>query len=80
MLRKVFSDPVSLAWIYFLASQMKVCSTSMKKIQSDSISCGEVAVEQDIFSNKIKSRRDENFRTTKLISLLSYVEDVYNNE
>jgi hypothetical protein len=32
MLRKMFNDPVSLVWIYFLESQMKVCSISMKKI------------------------------------------------
>jgi hypothetical protein len=30
MLRKMFNDPVSLVWIYFLESQMKVCSISMK--------------------------------------------------
>jgi hypothetical protein len=28
----------------------------------------------------MKSRRDEIFHTTKLVSLLSEVEDVYNNE
>jgi hypothetical protein len=52
----------------------------MKKIQSDSISGSELASELDILSNKIKNRRDENFRTKKLISLLSHVEDVYSNE
>jgi hypothetical protein len=52
----------------------------MKKIQSDSISGGEVAIERDVLSNKMKSRRDENFCTTKLISLLRDVEDVYINE
>jgi hypothetical protein len=52
----------------------------MKEIQSDRISCSEVTVELDIWSDKIKSRRDENFRTTKLISLLSHVEDIYSNK
>jgi hypothetical protein len=52
MLRKMFHDPVSLFWIYFLESQMKVCCISMEKIQSDSISGSEVAVELDILSNK----------------------------
>jgi hypothetical protein len=46
---------------------MKVCSISMKQIQSDSISGSEVAVELDVLSNKMKSRRDENCRTTKLM-------------
>jgi hypothetical protein len=32
MPRKMFNDPVSLVWIYFLESQMKVHSISMKKI------------------------------------------------
>jgi hypothetical protein len=67
MLRKMFNDSVSLVWIYFLESQMKVCSISMKKIQSDSISGSEVAPDLDILSNKMKSRRDENFLTTKLV-------------
>jgi hypothetical protein len=80
MLRKMFNDVVSLVWIYFLESQMKVCSIFMKKIQSDSISGCEVAVELHILSDIMKSRRDENFYTTKLIPLLSDVEDVYNNE
>jgi hypothetical protein len=71
MLRKNFNDPVSLARIYFLESQMKVCPISMKKIQSDHISGSEVATELDILSNKMKSRRNENFHTIKLISLLS---------
>jgi hypothetical protein len=79
-LRKKFNDPVPFVWIYFLESQMKVCSTSMKKIQSDSISSSEVAIELDILSNKMKSRTDESFCTTKLISLLSHFEDGYSNE
>jgi hypothetical protein len=52
----------------------------MKKIQSDSISTSEVATELDILSNKMKSGRDENFHTTKLISLISDTEGVYHNE
>jgi hypothetical protein len=58
MLRKKFNDPVSLVWIYFSESKMKVFSISMKKIQSDSISGSKVAVEFDILPNKMKSRRD----------------------
>jgi hypothetical protein len=78
--KKNINDPVSLAWIYFLGSQIKVCSISMKKRQSDSISGSEEAAELDILSNKMKSGRDENFHTTKLISLLSDVEDSLNTE
>jgi hypothetical protein len=59
---------------------MTVCSISMKKVQSDSVSGSEVALELDILSNKMKSKRDENIHTTKLISLLSDIEDVYSNE
>jgi hypothetical protein len=55
MLRNVFNDPIPIGWIYFLESQMKVCSISMKKIQSDCISGGEVDVELDILSNKRKA-------------------------
>jgi hypothetical protein len=66
MLIKLFNDPISLVCIYLLESQTKVCSISMKKIQSDSISGREVAVELDIYSNKMKSKGDENFHTTKL--------------
>jgi hypothetical protein len=52
----------------------------MKKIRNECISGSEVAVELDILSNKMKSRRDENFHTTKRISILSDVDDVYSNE
>jgi hypothetical protein len=38
MLRKISNDPVALVWIYSLGIQMKVCSNSMKKVQSNSIS------------------------------------------
>jgi hypothetical protein len=36
--------------------------------------------ELDILANKMKRRRDENFCTSKLISLLSDVEDFYSND
>jgi hypothetical protein len=49
-------------------------------MESDTISGSEVAEELDILANKIKSRRDGNFRTSKLISLLSDVEDFYSND
>jgi hypothetical protein len=68
MHRKMFNDPVFLVWIYFLEIQMKVSSISIKKVKSDSILVCEVAVELDILSNKMKSRKDENFRTTKLLT------------
>jgi hypothetical protein len=45
-----------------------------KKIESDTVSGSEVDEELDILANKMKSRRDENFRTSKIISLLSDVE------
>jgi hypothetical protein len=73
MLRKMFNDPVFLVWIYFLESQIKVCSISMKKIQSGSILGSEIGVELGILPNKMKSRRDENFCPTKLVLLLSDV-------
>jgi hypothetical protein len=49
-------------------------------MESDSISGSEAAAELDVLSNKMKSSSDENFRITKLISLLSDGEDVYSNE
>jgi hypothetical protein len=51
-LRKILNDPVSPVCIYFLESQMKVSSIFTKKVQSDSISDSEVAVELDIFQTK----------------------------
>jgi hypothetical protein len=44
------------------------------------MSGSEVAEELDILTNKMKSRRDENVRTAKLISLLSDFEDFYSND
>jgi hypothetical protein len=48
-----------------------------KQIESGTISGSEVA--EDILANKMKSRRGESFCTSKLISLLSDVEDFYSN-
>jgi hypothetical protein len=62
-----------------LESQLKVCCNTIKNI-NDTISGSEVAEELDILANKMKSRRDENFRTSKLISLLSDIEDFYSND
>jgi hypothetical protein len=53
---KKFNDPVSLVWIYLLESHMKVCSISVKKIQSDSISGSEVAVDLDVLSKNEKQQ------------------------
>jgi hypothetical protein len=69
-----FNDPVSIVWFHFLESQLKVYCNTIKN-RSDTISGSEVAQELDILANKMKSRRDENFRTAKLMSLLSDVED-----
>jgi hypothetical protein len=80
MLKIFFYDPVSIVWFHFLESQLKVCCNTIKKIESDTISGSEVAEELDILANKMKSRRDENFCTSKLISLLSDVEDFYSND
>jgi hypothetical protein len=51
----MFNDSISVGWIYFLESQMKVWSSSMKKIKSDSISGSEEAIELGILSNKKKT-------------------------
>jgi hypothetical protein len=62
-------DPVSIVWFHFLECQLNVCCNSIKT-ESYTISSGEVAEELDILANKIKrikSRRNENFRTSKLI-------------
>jgi hypothetical protein len=79
MLKTFFKFPVSIAWFNFLERQLNVCCNTIK-IVSGTISGSEVAEELDILSNKMKITRDENFRTTKLISLLSDVEDFYSND
>jgi hypothetical protein len=76
----MLNDPVSIVWFHFLESQLKVCCDTIKKIESDTISGSEVAEELDILANKMKSRRNENFCTSKHLSLLSDVEDFYSND
>jgi hypothetical protein len=63
-----------------LGKSDEIYSISMKKIQSDSTSGSEAAIELDILPNKMKSRGDINFLTTKLMSLSLDVEDVYSAE
>jgi hypothetical protein len=57
MLKIYFNDPVSIVWFHFLGSQLKVCCSTIKKIESDTISGSEVDEELDIVANKMKSRR-----------------------
>jgi hypothetical protein len=80
MMLKIFFNAVSIVWFHFLESQLNVCCNTIKKIESDAISGSEVAEELDILANKMKSRRDENFRTSEFISLLSNVEEFYGND
>jgi hypothetical protein len=79
MLKIFFNDPVSIVWFHFLESQLKVCCNTIK-IETDTISGSEEAEELDILPNEMKSRTDENFCISKLISLLADVEDFYNND
>jgi hypothetical protein len=69
MLKIFFNDPVPIVWFHFLEGRLKVCCNTIK-IESDTISGSELAEELDILANKMKSKRDENFRTSKLMSLL----------
>jgi hypothetical protein len=73
------NHPVSIVWFNFLESQLKVCCNTIK-IESDTISGREVREELNILANKLKSRRDENFQTSKLTSLLLGVEDFCCND
>jgi hypothetical protein len=68
MLTKMFNDPVSLISIYFLESQMAVCSISMKKIQSDNISGSEVAVELDF---SISQNLHHYYQTLKVFTVMN---------
>jgi hypothetical protein len=65
--------------VSFLGKSTECLLQYHKKIEHDTIS-GKVAEELGILANKMKSRRDENFHTSKLISLLSDAEDFYSND
>jgi hypothetical protein len=66
--------------VLFLGKSTESLLQYNKKIESDTISGSEVAEELDILANKMKSSRDGNFRTSKLISLLSEVDNFYSND
>lgn len=71
VLRTFFNDPVSLAWLYFIQSQLRVVCDTIKKIEGDHISASEVYEELEVLSGKIKNRKSQHFFTSELAQLIS---------
>lgn len=76
ILKSFFNDPMSIVWFHFLQSQLKVVCDTVTKIEGDKISACEVADELEILVGKIKNRKNLNFLTTNILSLLN---DLKNN-
>jgi len=71
ILKSFFNDPMSIVWFHFLQSQLKVVCNTVTKIEGDKISACEVAEELEILVGKIKNRKNLNFLTTNILSLLN---------
>jgi len=71
VLRTFFNDPVSLAWMYFIQSQLKVVGDIIKKIKGDHISVSGVYEELEVLSGKIKNRKVNIFFSSDLAQLIS---------
>lgn len=76
ILKSFFNDPMSKVWFYFLQSQLKVVCDTVTKIEGDKISACEVAEELEILVGKIKNRKNQNFLTSNILSILN---DLKNN-
>ncbi|XP_025410915.1 uncharacterized protein LOC112683919 [Sipha flava] len=74
VLRTFFNDPISMAWLYFVQSQLKVVCDTIKRIEGDHISAGEVYEEIEVLCGKIKNRKNQHFFTSELAQLISDLE------
>jgi len=72
VLKIFFNDPVSIAWLYFVQSQLKVVCDTIKKIEGDHfISACEVYEEIKVLCGKIKKSEKSTFFTSELAQLIS---------
>ncbi|VVC30830.1 Ribonuclease H-like domain [Cinara cedri] len=76
ILKSFFNDPISKVWFYFLQSQLKVVCNTVIKIEGDKKSTCKVAEELKILVEKIKNRKNQNFLTSNILSMLN---DLKNN-
>ncbi|VVC36885.1 Hypothetical protein CINCED_3A018747 [Cinara cedri] len=60
-----------MAWLYFVQSQLKVVCDTIKRIEGDHISAGEVYEEIEVLYGKIKNRKNQHFFTSELAQLIS---------
>lgn len=67
----MFNDPMSLVWFYFLQRQLKIVCDTVTKIEGDKISTCEVAEELEILIGKIINRKNQNFLTSNILSILN---------
>lgn len=77
VLKTFFNDHVSIAWLYFVQSQLKVVFDTIKKIEGDHISACEVYDKIEVLCGKIKNRKSQRFFTSELAQLIS---DLDNNK
>jgi len=71
VLRTFFNDPKSMAWLCFVQSQLKEVCDTIKRIEGDHISAGEVYEEIEVLCGKIKNRKNQHFFTSELAQLIS---------
>lgn len=60
-MKQFFDNPVSIAWMYFIQSQLKVVCDTITIIESDNISASEVYEELEVVCGKIKTGKANNF-------------------
>lgn len=70
ILKTFFDNPVSIAWLYFIQSPLKVVCDTITRIESDNISASEVYEELEMVCGKIRNRQSQQFFTSKLALLI----------
>lgn len=70
ILKQFFDNPVSIAWLYFIQSQLKVVCDTITIIESDNISASEVYEELEVVCGKIRNRQSQQFFTSKLALII----------
>jgi hypothetical protein len=74
LLKNFFDNPQPLLWLLFIQSQLKAFCKTIKKIESKNVSASEMAEELDLLVDTINRRKEENFQTTQITTLISELE------
>ncbi|VVC44467.1 Hypothetical protein CINCED_3A020025 [Cinara cedri] len=75
ILKQFFDNPVSIAWLYFIQTQLKVVCDTITRTESDNISVSEVYEKLEVVCGKIRNRQSQQFFILKLALIIEDLDE-----